>query len=408
MNRITTRRIAALAAVALVASACGGDDDTAAEDTTETDDTAETGDTDTTEAPVVTEPTPESTEAGTGVSLADVCPSPIVLQTDWFPESEHGALYELVGDRYEIDAANKIVSGDLVTGGTDTGVDVEIRAGGPAIGFQPVQAYMYTDESIHLGYVSTDSAALGYADAPTLAVVAPLEKNPQIIQWDPATYPDVETIADLGELGIPINVFAGGTFTEVFVNEGVLSADQIDPSYDGSPARFIAEGGAIAQQGFASESPFSYEVLYEEWAKPIAYELIHDAGLEIYSQPLAIRTGDLEELRPCLELFVPVVQQAVADFVADPDETNALIVETVEVFDDFWVYPIELAEFSVETQLELGLVGTGPDETVGNFDDTRVQGVIDQMTAAGMAVPDGLTAADLVTNEFVDPTIGLG
>ena len=26
-------------------------------------------------------------------SLADVCPATIVIQTDWFPESEHGGLY---------------------------------------------------------------------------------------------------------------------------------------------------------------------------------------------------------------------------------------------------------------------------------------------------------------------------
>jgi hypothetical protein len=30
------------------------------------------------------------------------------------------------------------------------------------------------------------------------------------------------------------------------------------------------------------------------------------------------------------------------------------------------------------------------------------------MAAAGMDVPADLTAADLVTNEFIDPSIGLG
>jgi hypothetical protein len=113
-------------------------------------------------------------------------------------------------------------------------------------------------------------------------------------------------------------------------------------------------------------------------------------------------------MRPCLEQFVPLVQQAVVDFVADPSAANALIVETVETFDDFWVYPAELAEFSVDTQVELGLVGNGPDDTVGNFDEARVQSVIDKMAAAGMDVPADLTAADLVTNEFIDPSIGLG
>ena len=28
----------------------------------------------------------------------DSCPDPIIIQTDWFPESEYGATYELFGD----------------------------------------------------------------------------------------------------------------------------------------------------------------------------------------------------------------------------------------------------------------------------------------------------------------------
>ena len=32
--------------------------------------------------------------------LASVCPATVAVQTDWFPESEHGALYQMVGDGY--------------------------------------------------------------------------------------------------------------------------------------------------------------------------------------------------------------------------------------------------------------------------------------------------------------------
>jgi len=295
----------------------------------------------------------------------------------------------------------------ILSDGSPAGIDLEIRTGGPAIGFSPVSAQMYTDTAIHLGYVSTDEAALNNGDLPTIAVVAPLEKNPQIIMWDPETYPDVKTIADLGELGTTINVFAGGTFIDVFVSEGVLSADQIDPSYDGGSARFIVEEGKIAQQGFASESPFSYEQLYPEWGKPVAYQLIHDAGLEVYAQPLAIRADDLETLTPCLEKLVPAVQQATVDYTEDPAAANAIIVETVEKYADFWVYPKELADFADQTMIDLGLVGNGDDATIGNFIDTRVQGVIDKMIAAGMEVPAELTAADISTNDFIDPAIGL-
>ena len=117
--------------------------------------------------------------------------------------------------------------------------------------------------------------------------------------------------------------------------------------------------------------------------------------------------GELEELRPCLEQLVPIVQQAVVDYVASPDRANAIIVDAVEQYQDFWVYSPGLAEYSVEAQRELGLVGNGPDGVVGNMDPARVQGVIDQMTAAGLDITEGLQASDIITNEFIDESIGL-
>src|SRR6266545_4431754 len=106
--RTASRRslvLAAALAVALAAGACSASPDTA------------------TAAP-----------SGRG-TLAGVCPATVVVQTNWFPQSEHGAAYRLVGPGYRIDAAHKRVTGPLVAGGHDTGVRIEVRAGGPAVGF---------------------------------------------------------------------------------------------------------------------------------------------------------------------------------------------------------------------------------------------------------------------------------
>ena len=344
---------------------------------------------------------------GEGV-LSGVCPETISIQTDWFPESEHGALYQMVGDDYTVDTEKKIVSGSLIDSeGKDTGVTIEVRTGGPAIGFQPVSATMAADESITIGYASTDDQAFSYDEIPLLSVVAPLEINPQIIMWDPETYPDVKTIADLGSQGITMNVFAGGTYLEVFKAEGVVSEDQIDPSYDGAPTRFISEGGKIAQQGFASAEPWQYKNEFTEWGKDVAYQLIHDAGFEIYAASLAIRQAEKEELSDCLKLFVPIVQQAAIDFVNDPARTNKIIIDAVEKYADFWVYGEGVAAYSVETQKKLGLVGNGPDKTLGNFDFDRANKALQQMKDAGLDVPADLKAEDMYTNEFINSDIGL-
>jgi hypothetical protein len=347
-------------------------------------------------------------ESGGDGVLSDACPANMVIQTDWFPESEHGALYQMLGEDYSVDVAKKIVSGTLIdSSGNDTGITLEVRTGGPAIGYQAVSATMATDESITMGYAATDDQAFIYDEIPLLAVVAPLEINPQMIMWDPETYPDVETIADLGEQGVTLNVFAGGTFLEVFKAEGVVSEDQIDPSYDGGPSRFISEGGKIAQQGFASAEPWQYKNEFTEWGKDVKYQLIHDAGFEIYAATLAIRQADKEALSDCLKLFVPIVQQAAIDFVNSPDRANAIIIDAVEQYADSWVYGEGVAAYSVETQKELGLVGNGPNDTLGDFDFDRANAALQKMKDAGLDVPADLTAEDMYTNEFINPEIGL-
>ncbi len=428
--KFETRRVVATSLVlGLALAACGGDDDEpaadepAAEEPAADEPAAEPADdmeepaeepaddmdepADDMDEPAddMDEPAADGSPIGVEGVLAGVCPELITVQTDWFPESEHGAIYNLIGDDYTVDANAQTTTGSLISAGVDTGVDFQVRAGGPAIGFSPTAVVTYADDSITMAYANTEAQVIQFDDTPMVSVMAPLEINPQMIMWDPETYPDVETLADLGEAGATINYFAGGEFMEVFISEGVVSRDQVDPSYDGSPARFIADGGATAQQGFASAEPYNYENVFEEWARPVAFELLHDTGFEVYAATIAVRAAQLEELSPCLELFVPILQQATVDFYNDPDRTNAMIIDAVETINSFWVYDQGIADFSVQTQIDLGLAGNGDDDTVGNIDGDRIQRVIDQIQAAGLETAD-VTADDLFTNEFIDESIG--
>src|SRR5262245_30635320 len=187
--RMTVRTRSALLALPiagmLLFAACGGDDSGSSSADTGTAGTGSAG---------TTAGTAAAGGGGAAASLADVCPDTIVFQSDWNPESEHGQLYNMVGDGYSVDAGKLRVTGPLVSKGEDTGVKIEIRAGGPAIGFQTVTSQIYSDPDIMLGYVSTDEAISLSGEFPTKAVVAPFNINPQIIMWDPATYPDVKEI----------------------------------------------------------------------------------------------------------------------------------------------------------------------------------------------------------------------
>ena len=377
------------AAAALVLTACGGGDSSS----------------DTTAAADTTAP------AG-AVSLAGICPETIVLQTDWNPEAEHGFLYELIGPGYEIDAAKLAVRGDLYSEGTALDVKVEVRAGGPAIGFQSPTSQLYQDPNILLGFVSTDSAVADSVEFPTMTVVAPFNINPQIIMWDPNTYPDVKEIKDLKATGAKVRYFDGAAYMDYLVTSGQLDAAQVDGTYDGTPAAFVAANGKDAQQGFGTAEPYAYLNVHDKWGKEIAYQYIHDAGWTAYAQSLGGTLENVEKYSDCLKEFVPIVQKAQRDYIANPARTNALILDAVNTYNNGWVYTADQADAAVEKMVEDNLVANSPDGTLGSFDIDRVTSFIETAvpiyTKSGSKVKKGLTAADIITNEYIDPSISLG
>ena len=351
--------------------------------------------------------------AATGVDLvAAGCPATVSIQTDWNPEAEHGNLYQLVGPGYTVDKAKLRVSGDLMAGGKTTGVKVEIRAGGPAIGYSQVTAELYKDPSILLGFTSTDEAVAHSTDFPTQAVVAPFNKNPQIIMWDPGTYPNVKTIADLKATGAKVRYFDGAAYMDYFTSTGILDKKQVDGTYDGAPASFIAAGGKDTQQGFGTAEPYAYKNLFKDWMKDVAYQYIHDAGWTAYAQSLGGTPANIAKYDTCLKALVPVIQQAAVDYVAAPDTANAIIVDAVTQYNNGWTYDAGQGTAAVAKMQEDKLIANSPDGTLGSFDMDRVTKFIATatpvFTSTGAKVKDGLVAEDIVTNKYIDPAIKLG
>ncbi|HZG91318.1 MAG TPA: ABC transporter substrate-binding protein [Pseudonocardia sp.] len=383
------RRVAALLlAAALTATACGSGD------------------------PPAPAPAPATAPSPSG-PLTGVCPDPVVVQTDWFAEAEYGGYFRLLGDSPVFDTAQKRVSGPLVDRGSPAGVHLEIRYGGPAIGFQQVTAQMHTDLSITLGLISTDEAVQNSAELGTLAVLAPLETSPLMIMWDRTRQPDVRTIADLGRAGTPVLYYQADTYMQYLLGSGQLRPEQVDGSYDGSPARWVSSDGAVAQGGFATAEPYIYRTeLGAGRDYDIDLQLISETGYPIYGQALSIRAGERADLAPCLRELVPMVQRAWVDFMADPGPTTEVIVAAVQAEQtSVWSYSPGLADYAVRTMRELGIVGNGPNATLGDLDPARVQRMIEILTPvfAGQNLPvrDGLTPEQLMTNEFVDPSVGL-
>ena len=335
--------------------------------------------------------------------LDDVCDSTVAVQTDWFPQAEHGGLYELLGGEYTVDAVAGTTTGPLTFRGAATGVNLQIRAGGPFLN-SPVVTEMFLDDSITLGYVGTDVAISRYAETPTLAVFNALAVNPQVILWNKALHPTAATISDIAKEVEAVSVYSFGPYVQYLVNAGVIDAKKVDANYKGD---FALATRDIAHQGFATSEPYRYRTL-ESGAINTAYQLVHDAGWTSYPQNLAINKLRLEELRPCLTALVPIMQQAQIDFVGDPERTIATIVDVVTQLNTTWSQTPELARYAVDTMNQLGIIGNGTTTTFGDFESPRIDNFIALATPIlreqGLTIPD-VQASDLATNEFLDSAI---
>ena len=194
----------------------------------------------------------------------------------------------------------------------------------------------------------------------------------------------------------------------MFIGNGTWNQGQIDPSYDGSPARFVAEDGAIAQQGFASAEPYTYEHVFEEWGKPVAYQTLHDAGFQTYSQTLSVREADLEELRPCLEQLVPIIQQSATRLrqrsgsgQRDHHRRRRSVRQLLGVRRGARRV---LGGDAARARPRRQRPGRHARQHGGGADPDRHR---PDPRRRGLDVPADLVAADLFTNDFIDPDIGL-
>ena len=352
---------------------------------------------------------PSATASGTA-SLAGVCPATVTVQSNWYAQAEDGAIYHLLGGDLQVDKQRKRVTGSLVADGADTGVKLQIRSGGPANGFVPAASVLYTDPSVLLATADTDQVMQLAASRPVKAVIAPLERSPVVLMFDPAQH-TFRTISDVGKTDTRVLYFQGATYMEYLVGSKQLRRAQVDAGYAGTPDRWVASRGSIVQQGFLTNEPFAYENELPAWDKKVAWLLVADAGYPVYPETLTIRPDREQAEAACLKRLVPIIQRSAVGYLADPGATNALIVRLTQDYDAY-PYSPQRAAYAVKVMRDNGIVGNGPDETLGNFDRARVGQLLDIVrplfARSRQPLPSGLSVDDVVTNAYIDPRVGAG
>lgn len=112
----------------------------------------------------------------------------------------------------------------------------------------------------------------------------------------------------------------------------------------------------------------------------------------------------------CFQVLVPVLQQALVDYAGDPEPANELVVELAAQLGDT-AYGPELAAAATAELLDGRYLGNGRDDTIGDLDLGRVRGLLENAVPrwrdAEVPLPSGVTADTIVTNRFIDRSIGL-
>ena len=306
-------------------------------------------------------------------------PPTIVLQTDWFPEAEYGVYFSLIGANGKLDAKKGTYSGPL----GKTGINLEIRAGGPFIGQQTVQSLMYQDDSIDLGLVHTDDAVRFSKQFPTVSVVAPLEHSPLALVWDPKKH-DFKSWQDIGESGAKILVFTKAVNYVPFLikkgtRPGVVLRRQLRRQLLAlrrrhvDPAAGVRHGDALApeerDQGVRARhrpSCSSAKSGYDPYLSSLSVQEEQARRAAARAWRSSCRSSSRQQID---YLKRPGRHQQGDGRRRDPHE---VVLDAVDAGG--------LADGN-KKMLEYEIVSNGTDKTLGNFVPERVQQVIDDFQA---------------------------
>lgn len=293
-----------------------------------------------------------SDSAGTGEAGAG--PVKVVLQTDWYPQPEHGGFYQA------------LVKGFYA----EEGLEVEILPGGP----NALIAQKLTQGTAQFGIGRSDEVLLGSERGiPLVMVGALMQKDPQAILFHEES--GIETLADLD--GRAVMAGPGSAFIEFLKLNYDIDFSVIPLDYGMS--RFLADKEFV-QQCFITNEPF-YVRREGANAKTI---LLSESGFNPYR--VWYTSSSFARQNPeVVAAFHRASIRGWQDYMTgDRTEANAMIAASNPKMD------LDFMEYVYEAMTEYKLItgDSGNMEDVGKITPERVQEQIDQLKSINMINSD--------------------
>src|SRR5262249_58462782 len=110
-----------------------------------------------------------------------------------------------------------------------------------------------------------------------------------------------------------------------------------------------------------------------EWDKPVSYLLVYDAGYHPYQSSVVVRPETITKYGACLKQLIPLWQQAQVDYMHNPKPVNDELLTIVKKLASYWSLTPGGEAAAVKQMAKLGIVGNGPNHTLGDLDSKRVQ-----------------------------------
>jgi len=291
---------------------------------------------------------------------------PVKLQTDWYPQPEHGGFYTALAKGYYKDA----------------GLDVQIVPGGPYV---TVEQQVSTGQA-QFGMGSSDRLIEAVAGGqPLLAVCATMQHDPQAVMLH-ADSP-VQSFAGLN--GHTISIRTGATWFEYIVKRYNLDrVREIPATY--SVANFIQDPGYI-QQIFVTSEPF----FAKNAGVPVRTMLISQTGYDPYR--IVFTSQNYAQQHPdVVAKFVQASLRGWQDYLNDPQPAHTMITKLNPAMDP------ALMQFSYEALRDGHFVDGGalPTGKLGQFTPERWT-AMEQQLADLKVIARPIDPASVYTLQFL-------
>ncbi|KAA5543673.1 ABC transporter substrate-binding protein [Roseiconus nitratireducens] len=293
---------------------------------------------------------------------------PVAVQLNWYPETEHGGLYQALADGTYAAAG---LAMDLRPGGRATPI-------GPELELQRCQfAIANADDVVIFRQQGID----------VVAVMAAMQNHPRCILAREDS--GVQGFDDLA--GKTFQRQAGRAFVE-FLRAGGYLKDVKEVPYHGSIASLVADP-QIVIQAYSCAEP----LLAQQQGIKVRTLMLSDLGFNPYSSVL-VTTGRLIRDDPELvQSVVDATRQGWRNYLTDGQAGNDAILKANE-----HGMTKEALDFGAKVMKDLAMPDGDDLESVGTMSPQRWDTLHEQLVQLELVQPDQVAAEDCYTLQFLN------